>query len=112
LAQSRDVRSSPTLSSRTGEWAWGAPFAFGPSAADLRNEALRGLRDPALEEDVQAGVARCLSTLASLFQGVRDGDRSRLQVRVYQALPSIAVYKADEHYLVSSFLHQLAIDST
>ncbi|MFC9678173.1 hypothetical protein [Streptomyces sp. NPDC056948] len=81
--------------------------------ADLRNEALRGLRDPALEEDVQAGVARCLSTLAALFQSVRDDDRARLQVRVYQALPSIAVYKADEHYLVSSFLHgRLAIDST
>ena len=39
-------------------------------------------------------------------------DQSRLQVRLYNSLPSIAVYKADEHYLVSSFLHgQLAIDS-
>lgn len=33
-------------------------------------------------------------------------------MRLYNSLPSIAVYKADEHYLVSSFLHaQLAIDS-
>jgi hypothetical protein len=33
-------------------------------------------------------------------------------VRLFNSLPSIAVYKADERYLVSSFLHgQLAIDS-
>jgi hypothetical protein len=32
---------------------------------------------------------------------------------LYNSLPSIAVYRADETYLISSFLHgQLAIDST
>jgi hypothetical protein len=79
--------------------------------ARLREEALR--RDPALAEDVKANVERCLSLLESLAGDVPDGDQARLQVRVYNSLPSIAVYKADEHYLVSSFLHgQLAIDST
>jgi len=78
--------------------------------ARLREEALR--RDPALAEDVKANVERCLSIFESLAADVPKRDQSRLQVRLYNSLPSIAVYKADEHYLVSSFLHgQLAIDS-
>ncbi|GAA2409846.1 hypothetical protein GCM10010420_43090 [Streptomyces glaucosporus] len=81
--------------------------------ARLRDEALRTVRDPAMEEDVRAGVERCLSILESLHRALREEDRERLQVRVYNSLPSIAVYKTDDHYLVSSFLHgRLAIDST
>ncbi|MFI1396372.1 hypothetical protein [Streptomyces sp. NPDC020681] len=81
--------------------------------ARLRDEALRTVRDPALEQDVKASVERCLSILGSVFRRVPEEGRARLQVRVYNSLPSVAVYKADEHYLVSSFLHgQLAIDST
>lgn len=79
--------------------------------ARLREEALR--RDPALAEDVKANVERCLSLLASIAADVPTRDRSRLQVRLYNSLPSIAVYKSDDTYLISSFLHgQLAIDST
>jgi hypothetical protein len=78
--------------------------------ARLREEALR--RDPALAEDVKANVERCLSIFENVAAEVPERDQSRLQVRLYNSLPSIAVYKADEHYLVSSFLHgQLAIDS-
>jgi hypothetical protein len=78
--------------------------------ARLREEALR--RDPALAEDVKANVERCLSIFESIAAELPERDQSRLQVRLYNSLPSIAVYKADEHYLVSSFLHaQLAIDS-
>ncbi|GAA3376968.1 hypothetical protein GCM10020367_50760 [Streptomyces sannanensis] len=81
--------------------------------AGLRDEALRTVRDPALAADVRASVEGCLAGLAELRLGIRAEDRARLQVRVYNSLPSIAVYKADEHFLVSSFLHgQLAIDST
>ncbi|MDJ0347109.1 hypothetical protein QMK19_38560 [Streptomyces sp. H10-C2] len=81
--------------------------------AGLRDEALRTVRDPALSADVKASVEGCLARLAELHWGVGEEDRARLQVRVYNSLPSIAVYKADEHFLVSSFLHgQLAIDST
>jgi hypothetical protein len=79
--------------------------------ARLREEALR--RDPALAEDVKANVERCLSLLEELAAAVPRKDQARLQVRLYNSLPSIAVYRADETYLISSFLHgQLAIDST
>ena len=79
--------------------------------ARLREEALR--RDPALAEDVKANVERCLSIFESIAAELPEREQSRLQVRLYNSLPSIAVYKADEHFLVSSFLHaQLAIDST
>jgi len=78
--------------------------------ARLREEALR--RDPALAEDVKANVERCLSLLESLAADVPPDDRARLRVRLYNSLPSIAVYRADERYLVSSFMHaQLAVDS-
>ncbi|QKW08439.1 hypothetical protein HUT18_20745 [Streptomyces sp. NA04227] len=81
--------------------------------AQLRDEALRTVRDSAMGEDVQASVHRSLSILAHLHNGLDEPQRDRLQVRVYNSLPSVAVYKADEQYLVSSFLHgQLAIDST
>ncbi|MGG8408090.1 hypothetical protein ACM614_16510 [Streptomyces sp. 12297] len=83
--------------------------------AGLRDEALRTVRDPALAADVRASVEGCLAGLAELDRagGRPAEDRALLQVRVYNSLPSIAVYKADEHILVSSFLHgQLAIDST
>ncbi|WP_434587487.1 hypothetical protein [Streptomyces sp. A5-4] len=81
--------------------------------ARLRDEALRTVRDPALDDDVRASVERCLSILESLHRGASTAARSRLQVRVYNSLPSVAVYKADERYLVSSFLHgRLAVEST
>ncbi|MFD9301705.1 hypothetical protein ACFWCB_03235 [Streptomyces sp. NPDC060048] len=80
--------------------------------AGLRDEALRTVRDPAFAVDVQASVRRCLAGLAEIHRAVREEDRGLLQVRVYNSLPSIAVHKVDEHFLVSSFLHrQLAIDS-
>ncbi|QDQ09744.1 hypothetical protein [Streptomyces spectabilis] len=81
--------------------------------AGLRSEALRTVRDPARDGDVRASIEQCLSTLASLVDDAGDEDRARLEVRVYNSLPSVAVYKVDEHYLVSSFLHgRLAIRST
>lgn len=78
----------------------------------LREEALRALQDPAAAPDVRAGVELSLSVLASIFG--RTGARpDLLQVRIYNSLPSVAVYKADDRYLVSSFLHgQLAINSS
>lgn len=81
--------------------------------AKLRDEALSSVRDPALGENVKAGVERCLSILETVYENLpRQEDRARLRVRVYNALPSIAVYKTDDRYLVSSFLHgRLAINS-
>ncbi|KAB2346352.1 hypothetical protein [Actinomadura rudentiformis] len=80
--------------------------------ARLRDEALSRFRDPELSGDVGASVRQCLAKLAELHSNLGE-DGVRLKVRVYNSLPSIAVYKAGERYLVSSFLHgQLAIDST
>ncbi|MFI0448438.1 hypothetical protein [Actinomadura sp. 6N118] len=79
--------------------------------ARLRDEALSQFRDPELSGDVGASVRQCLAKLAELHTNLGE-DGERLKVRVYNSLPSIAVYKAGERYLVSSFLHgQLAIDS-
>lgn len=81
--------------------------------AGLRNEALKDVLDPALAEDVKARVEGCLAGLARIHRRLAPGAHARLQVKVYNSLPSIAVFKADERYLVSSFLHgQLAVDST
>ncbi|MEU6867631.1 hypothetical protein ABZ924_31075 [Streptomyces sp. NPDC046876] len=81
--------------------------------AGLRNEALKDVLDPALAEDVKARVEGCLAGLARIHRRLAPGAHPRLQVKVYNSLPSIAVFKADERYLVSSFLHgQLAVDST
>lgn len=79
--------------------------------AQLRDEALRTLR-PAYEDNVKDGVEHCLEILKSALERVDKRREALLAVRVYNSLPSISVYKADAHYLVSAFLHgQLAIDS-
>jgi len=80
--------------------------------AQLRDEALRTVRDPVLADNVKDGVYRCLATLESIAESAGQRAEGRLQVRVYNSLPSIAVYRTDEHYFISTFLHgQLAIDS-
>jgi hypothetical protein len=78
--------------------------------AQLREEALR--RDPALSPNAKANVEMCLSQMAEVAADLKGKDRLRVQVRLYNSLPSIAVYKTDQTYLISSFLHaQLAVDS-
>jgi hypothetical protein len=87
--------------------------------ADLRDEALRAhgftefdgrIKEP--DENVKDGVARCVKILARVAKQAGKRRESCLQVRVYNSLPSIAVYRADGHYFISMFLHgQLAIDS-
>ncbi|MCX5606423.1 MULTISPECIES: hypothetical protein [unclassified Streptomyces] len=76
--------------------------------ADLRDRALQ-VGEPGRGVDVRGS----LQILKSVYDEVPPQLRHMLQVRVYNSLPSIAVYKADERYLVSSFLHgRLAIQST
>lgn len=78
----------------------------------LRDEALRPVRDPSLADNVRDGVMRSLAILESITKVVGERRVAYLQVRLYNSLPSIAVYRADAHFFVSSFLHgQLAIDS-
>ncbi|WP_030706764.1 hypothetical protein [Streptomyces sp. NRRL F-2580] len=72
----------------------------------LRDQALRSTRRT-------VSVNASLDILHGIHCRLPGELRSKLKVRVYNSLPSISVYKADEHYLVSSFLHgQLAIEST
>ncbi|MFE2168524.1 hypothetical protein ACFXB3_26235 [Streptomyces sp. NPDC059447] len=81
--------------------------------AGFRDEALAAAEGRPPEADVNLDVRHCLSSLAALHGSLRPEHRERLRVKVYNSLPSIAVYKADEHYLVSSFLHgRLAIQCT
>lgn len=80
--------------------------------AQLRDEALRAVRDPILFDNVKDGVKRCLVILESILKGVDKNREAGLEVKLYDSLPSIAVYRSDTHYFVSTFLHgQLAIDS-
>ncbi|MEU9301690.1 hypothetical protein [Streptomyces sp. NPDC048269] len=77
--------------------------------AGLRDEALRSTGQRAGAVDVDAS----LRSLELVHRQIAPELRDKLRVRVYNSLPSIAVYKVDERYLVSSFLHgQLAIAST
>lgn len=80
--------------------------------AQLRDEALRMVRDPTLADNVKDGVKRCLAILESILDVVDERREVGLEVKLYNSLPSISVYRADAHYLVSTFFHgQLAIDS-
>ncbi len=80
--------------------------------AQLRDEALRMVRDPTLADNVKDGVKRCLAILESTLDVVDERRKAHLEVKLYNSLPSISVYRADAHYLVSTFFHgQLAIDS-
>ena len=75
-------------------------------AASMRTAGLG--RDPS---DVKHGVEHCLNQFARLASSLDEDDaRKRLVVRLYNSLPSVAVYNVDDHSLVSVFLHgQLAI---
>lgn len=79
--------------------------------APLRDDALKARGVNHLHTSVRAGVRQCLGILEELV-AERKRRATCLKVKVYNSLPSVAVYRADEHYLVSVFLHgQLAIDS-
>ncbi|MDJ0675948.1 MAG: hypothetical protein QNJ36_11290 [Calothrix sp. MO_167.B42] len=78
--------------------------------ARLRSQALRGYRD---ENQVRSEIQHCLDTLSSIVQRLDDQSKQQcLKVKLYNSLPSISVYSADERFFVSVFFHrQLAIKS-
>jgi hypothetical protein len=79
--------------------------------APLRDDALKARGVNHLETNVKNGVQQCFGILEGLVTE-KKRRAAHLTVKVYNSLPSIAVYRADQHYLVSVFLHgQLAIDS-
>jgi hypothetical protein len=82
-------------------------------AARLRDEALRARQRQQTKpkENVRQGVYGCFRILEGIF-GEVGSKQSCLRVRVYNSLPSISVYRADEHYLVGFFPHgRLAIEA-
>jgi hypothetical protein len=79
--------------------------------APLRDDALKARGKKHLETNVKNGVQQCLGILEELV-AEKKRRAAHLTVKLYNSLPSVAVYRADQHYLVSVFLHgQLAIDS-
>lgn len=79
----------------------------------LRSQALQSTSQARLREDrVRPGVGHCLEVLAAIARTIDDDARRLLRVRLYDSLPSIAVYGVDDTMFVSVFLHgQLAIRS-
>lgn len=79
---------------------------------DLREQALRKRGVYNAVKPVRSEIEHCLITLHSVHRQLDERRRGKLKVRIYNTLPAVAVYRADEHYLVSMFLHdQLAIHS-
>ncbi|MGW0522144.1 hypothetical protein [Crossiella sp. NPDC003009] len=79
--------------------------------ASLRDDALRARGRSNPEWNVRSGVRHNLGILKELVTEKRR-RAGHLKVKVFNSLPSAAVYKADTHYYVSVFLHgQLAIES-
>ncbi|MGH3759738.1 hypothetical protein [Actinophytocola sp.] len=78
----------------------------------LREQALRERGMKEIDEPVRDGIQRCLAILESVYRQADQRRRSKLKIRVFNSLPSVSVYRADDHFLVGMFLHgQLAIDS-
>jgi len=92
----------------------------GSQVAKLRHQALLDLRHQALLDggvdsvryDVRAEVDHCIQILSLIHKRLKERRKPCLRVRMFNSLPSISVYQADDRYLVSVFLHgQLAINS-
>jgi hypothetical protein len=75
--------------------------------ADLRNDALELKR-----RTVRGSVEECLSILKNISGQIRNENKRNLRVRLYNSLPSISVYAANERLFVSVFFHKrLAVNS-
>ena len=80
--------------------AW--PYSL---AASLREAVLKRYADEPLADDfgIQASVIANLETLEATIRGNAHADR--LQVRLYDTLPSLALYRAGDTLLAAPFLH-------
>jgi len=82
------------------------------SVTRLRDEALQARGIFTLDGDVKDQVEGCLDLLQSIAARVDDRKLANLKVKLFDTQPSVAVYQADEHYLVGVFLHdRMAVDS-
>jgi hypothetical protein len=74
--------------------------------ARLRSQALQASAQANFRQDrVRPGVRQCLEVLAAMARVIDDEHSGRLRVRLYNSLPSIAVYSVDDRHFVSVFLH-------
>ncbi len=74
--------------------------------AQLRSQAMQGSTQARFREDrVRPGIMHCLEVLAAIARTVDDDGRRHLRVRLYDSLPSMAVYSVDDRAFVSLFLH-------
>ncbi len=81
------------------------------SAARLRTAGLN-TSSRFRTHEVEHGVGSCLSKLGNIAAELDEESRSRLKVRLYDSLPSIAVYSVDGRAMVSVFTHgKLAVSS-
>ena len=80
--------------------AW--PYSL---AASLREAVLKRYADEPLADDfgIQASVIANLETLEATIRG--NAHAERLQVRLYDTLPSMALYRAGHTLLAAPFLH-------
>lgn len=86
--------------------------APGSPVIKLRDEALRAGGVDQISYDVHGEVDRCVQILTRVHRRLPPRRRSGLQVRMFDSQPSMAVYQADDRYLVSVFPHgRLAINS-
>jgi hypothetical protein len=74
-------------------------------AASLRERVLKRYADEALADDfgIQASVIANLETLEATIRG--NAHAECLQVRLYDTLPSMALYRAGHTLLAAPFLH-------
>ena len=79
----------------------------------LRSQALKGSTQARFREDrVAPGILHCLEVLAAIIRTLDDDGRRHLRVRLYDSLPSMAVYSVDDRAFVSLFLHgQVSVHS-
>jgi hypothetical protein len=86
---------------------------YDSAAAALRSASMAAGADALYEENrIRIGIRHNLAILATLADALDDDARARLRVALYDSLPSLAIYRIDDHALVSVFLHgQLAVDA-
>jgi hypothetical protein len=74
--------------------------------ANLRNDAIKAAGD----YSVQRGVDENFATLREIYNYLNMQQRNRLEVRLYNSLPSISIYQVDQLCFMGIYFHgELAI---
>jgi hypothetical protein len=92
-------------------------FLLNPESP-LTRERSESAKDPSkspaeiksTEDDVKEGIERNLDLLAERVKRYPDYFDKRLKVRIYDSLPSVSVYRADDYYTIGLFMHGVLAD--